>query len=99
MALRQGPDLAFPPSIWRAKIARPPPPSILAALGFEPGQSIFGADIQSARLRLMQLEWVAEADVSRRYPDSISVTIVEKIPYALWQGGGGVSGLRCAGRH
>ena len=70
--------------------SRTPPASILAALGFEPGQSIFGADIQSARLRLMQLEWVAEADVSRRYPDSISVNIVEKTPYALWQANDGL---------
>jgi cell division protein FtsQ len=64
---------------------RTQPATILAALGFQPGESIFKADIQSARDRLMQLEWVAEADVSRRYPDSISVTLVEKQPYALWQ--------------
>lgn len=70
--------------------SRTPPASILAALGFEPGQSIFGADIQSARLRLLQLEWVAQADVSRRYPDSISVSIVEKKPYALWQANDGL---------
>jgi len=67
-----------------------PPASILAALGFEPGQSIFGADIQAARQRLLQLDWVAKADVSRRYPDSISVTLVEKKPYALWQAADGL---------
>jgi cell division protein FtsQ len=67
-----------------------PPASILAALGFEPGQSIFDADIQAARARLLQLDWVAKADVSRRYPDSISVSIVEKKPYALWQAADGL---------
>ncbi|HEY2032399.1 MAG TPA: FtsQ-type POTRA domain-containing protein [Rhizomicrobium sp.] len=67
-----------------------PPASVLAALGFEPGQSIFDADVHAARARLMQLEWVAEADVSRRYPDSISVAIVEKRPYALWQAADGL---------
>src|SRR6202012_2849599 len=77
---------------------RTPPASILAALGFEPGQSIFGADIQPARLLLMQLEWVAEADVSRRYPDSISVTIVEKIPYALWQADDGLHVIERSGK-
>ena len=77
---------------------RTPPASILAALGFEPGQSIFGADIQSARLRLMQLEWVAEADVSRHYPDSISVTIVEKLPYALWQANDGLHVIERSGK-
>jgi cell division protein FtsQ len=77
---------------------RTPPASVLAALGFEPGQSIFRADIQSARDRLMQLEWVAEADVSRRYPDSISVTLVEKLPYALWQADDGLHVIERSGK-
>jgi cell division protein FtsQ len=64
---------------------RTPPESILAALGFEPGQSIFDADIHDARARLMKLDWVADAEVRRRYPDDISVHIVEKLPFALWQ--------------
>jgi len=64
---------------------RTPPESVLAALNFKPGQSIFTADLQSARARLMLLPWVKEAKVTRRYPDSISVTVVEKRPFALWQ--------------
>ncbi len=64
---------------------RVPPESILAALGFEPGQSIFAADIHAARARLEKLDWVASADVKRRYPDDISVRIIEKRPFALWQ--------------
>lgn len=77
-------------SVHLAGNRRTPPASILAALGFEPGQSIFGADVHAARARLMQLEWVAAADVSRRYPDSISVSIVEKRPFALWQAADGL---------
>ena len=65
--------------------ARTPPETILAALGFQPGQSIFGADLQAARRRLLLLDWVADADVQRNYPDAISVRIVEKHPFALWQ--------------
>ncbi|HEX4302976.1 MAG TPA: FtsQ-type POTRA domain-containing protein [Rhizomicrobium sp.] len=65
--------------------SRTPTASILAALGFELGQPIFGADIQTARQRLKKLDWVAEADVRRRYPDDISVRIVEKLPFAVWQ--------------
>ncbi|HEY4943612.1 MAG TPA: FtsQ-type POTRA domain-containing protein [Rhizomicrobium sp.] len=65
--------------------SRTPTESILAALGFELGQPIFGADIQTARKKLMQLDWVADADVRRRYPDDISVRIVEKLPFAVWQ--------------
>jgi cell division protein FtsQ len=69
---------------------RVPPDAILAALGFELGQSIFTADIHAARQRLEKLDWVAAADVQRRYPDDISVRIVEKLPFALWQSEAGV---------
>lgn len=64
---------------------RTQPRTILAALGFQPGQSIFGADLHAARARLMQLPWVADAEVRRRYPDSISISLVEKLPFALWR--------------
>ena len=42
--------------------------------GLQPGQSIFAADLPAARARLLALDWVADADVMRRYPDDISVT-------------------------
>jgi len=64
---------------------RTAPQTILAVLNFKPGQSIFDADVQMARARLTRLPWVASAEVTRRYPDSISVSIVEKQPFALWQ--------------
>lgn len=69
---------------------RVPPDAILAALGFGLGQSIFTADIHAARQRLEKLDWVASADVQRHYPDDISVRIVEKLPFALWQSDAGV---------
>ena len=64
---------------------RTAPDVLVAALGLEPGQSIFEADLQAARRRLLTLDWVADADVRRRYPGSIYVTLVEKRPFALWQ--------------
>ena len=64
---------------------RTPAATIAAALDLKPEQSIFAADLAAARARLMGLDWVASADVVRRYPDSISVAIVEKRPFALWQ--------------
>ena len=64
---------------------RTSPQTILAVLNFKPGQSIFDADLQKAQARLVRLPWVARADVTRRYPDSISVSLVEKHPFALWQ--------------
>jgi cell division protein FtsQ len=64
---------------------RTPTESIMAALNLHRGQPIFGAGIRDARARVMQLPWVADAEVRRRYPDDISVRIIEKLPYALWQ--------------
>lgn len=82
---------------------RVPPETILAALGMKPGESIFAARLGQARNRIMALDWVASADVVRRYPDSIFVTVVEKRPFALWQspaqgnGGGRVAIVERAG--
>ncbi len=71
---------------------------ILAALGFGPGDSIFSADLTTARLNLLKLEWVADADVRRQYPGSISVTIAEKQPFALWETADGVYVVERSGR-
>ena len=64
---------------------RTPAATIAAALDLRENQSIFSADLAAARARLLALDWVASADVVRRYPDSIFVTIVEKRPFAIWQ--------------
>jgi cell division protein FtsQ len=65
--------------------SRVPPETILAALGMKPGESIFAARLAEARARILALDWIASADVVRRYPDSIFVTVVEKRPFAIWQ--------------
>jgi cell division protein FtsQ len=77
---------------------RAQPQMIITALGFEPGQSIFAADVHAARQRLLALDWVADAEVSRQYPDSISVSLVEKLPFALWQAANGVYVVERSGR-
>jgi len=66
-----------------------PPETITAVLGFEPGQSIFSADLVTARAKLMHLPWIADAQVMRRYPDAITVSVVEKLPFALWRDASG----------
>jgi cell division protein FtsQ len=77
---------------------RVPPETLLAALGYSPGESIFSADLRAARERLMALDWVADADVQRRYPDSISVHVVEKLPFALWKSPDGVVVVERSGK-
>jgi len=76
---------------------RTAPEILVAALGLEPGQSIFEADLQAARHRLLSLDWVADAEVRRRYPGSIYVTIVEKRPFALWQSPSGLFVVELSG--
>jgi cell division protein FtsQ len=43
------------------------------------------ADLPAIRGRLLQLPWVADASVGRRLPDTLSISIVERKPVALWQ--------------
>jgi cell division protein FtsQ len=43
------------------------------------------ADLPAIRERLLQLPWVADASVGRRLPDTLSISIVERKPVALWQ--------------
>ncbi|HEY6579020.1 MAG TPA: FtsQ-type POTRA domain-containing protein [Rhizomicrobium sp.] len=77
---------------------RTDPKDILAALGFAPGQSIFAADVQTARQHLLSLEWVADAEVRRQYPGLITVSIVEKLPFALWETPSGAFVVERSGR-
>jgi cell division protein FtsQ len=78
--------------------SRVPPETILAALGMQPGGSIFDADLPAARARIMQLDWIASADVVRRYPDAITVNVVEKRPFALWQSPDGIAVVERSGK-
>ena len=64
---------------------RTPYSQVLEVLAMKPGQFIFSADLWSARKRLARLDWIASAEIHRRYPDAIFVTLVEKRPFALWQ--------------
>lgn len=76
---------------------RTPAATIAAALGLERGQSIFDVDLRAARRRLMALDWIADAEVQRRYPDSISVQVIEKVPFALWRSPDGLYVIDRAG--
>ncbi len=72
--------------------------TIMAALGFKHGQPIFDVDLRAARARLLQLPWVADAEVKRRYPDDITVRIVEREPYARWHSSNGLYVVERNGR-
>lgn len=43
-------------------------------------------DVANIRKELLSEGWVKDARVSRRYPDTLVIDIVERTPAALWQG-------------
>ena len=58
-----------------------------AALDVERGQSIFAVNPAEARARLLDLPWVGDAEVRRTLPGTITIRLIEKRPFALWQSG------------
>jgi len=75
-----------------------PPGAISAQLGFHPGDSIFTAVPAVARVQLRRLDWIKDAQVTVRYPDAVSVRVVEKVPFALWQSDRGLYAVESDGR-
>jgi len=61
------------------------PATILTALGIQRGDPIFAFAPGSARARVVALDWVKNATIERRLPNTIRVHIVERQPFALWQ--------------
>jgi cell division protein FtsQ len=45
-------------------------------------------DLATVREKLLRYGWIADAQVSRRLPDTLLVNIIEREPAAVWQDGG-----------
>jgi cell division protein FtsQ len=60
---------------------------VYAALGIQRGESIFAVDASEVRARLLDLPWVADAEVRRTLPNGIAIRLIEKRPFALWHDG------------
>jgi len=58
---------------------------VMAAIGAARGEPLLGLDIEAMRERLAALPWVVSAEIERRYPDRLLVTVKEAEPMALWQ--------------
>ena len=66
------------------------PQEVLFALGIEAGKPIVGFDPAHAKRTLEALDWVKKAQVVRRYPNGLLVTLVEREPVARWRVAGRV---------
>ncbi|HEY1384673.1 MAG TPA: cell division protein FtsQ/DivIB [Dongiaceae bacterium] len=58
---------------------------ILGALEAARGEPLLSLDIDAMRERLTALPWIVSAEVERRYPDRLLVSVREAEPMALWQ--------------
>ncbi len=63
---------------------------IYATVLDQPSTAMPLIDLGEVRRRLQAQPWVADAQVSRRLPDTIAVNVVERVPAALWQVNGEV---------
>lgn len=58
---------------------------VIDALGPVVGESILHLSLEQARARIEDLGWVRSAAVTRLLPDTISISVREREPAAVWQ--------------
>lgn len=66
------------------------PTELMQIAGIDPRGSLPFFDAARARERLMAVPLIKEATVRKLYPNALSITVVEREPYALWQNHGEV---------
>ncbi len=58
---------------------------VLQTLELDGITSLIGFDSEAARQRILAMPWIANAQVTKLYPDGVSVLVTEKQPFAVWQ--------------
>jgi cell division protein FtsQ len=71
---------------------------VLAGLELGPFPSLLTLDVEIARERVEALPWVKRAVLTKLFPDTLEIAIIEREPYALWQHDGVVSLVDGQGR-
>lgn len=61
------------------------PDDILAAVGIHQGDPLLAMDPAETRARLENLPWIKHATIERLFPHSLRVTVIERMPIALFQ--------------
>ena len=62
--------------------------SVYAVALEQQSRSLALVELGAVRQKLLRYGWIADAQVSRRYPDTLLVHVVERTPAAVWQDGG-----------
>jgi cell division protein FtsQ len=63
------------------------PQMLLQALDVVPGGSLVGFDAGAARAKLQSMDWISAASVQRKFPNTLEISVAERIPFAIWQHG------------
>lgn len=66
------------------QLTRLKPADIALAADADLDLRLFDADLEDLRERIEALPWVSSARVSRIWPDTLAVRVVERQPYARW---------------
>ena len=64
-----------------------PREAILGALGVDRGDILLTIDLDAMRQRLEQIDWIEQAAVERRLPDTLHIALRERVAVAVWQRG------------
>lgn len=60
------------------------PMKIAEAAAIAPGTPLFAVNLASVKAKVEALPWVAHAQVTRDWPDALTVRVVERKPFARW---------------
>jgi cell division protein FtsQ len=60
-----------------------PADQVRETAGIEPGTPLLRVDVDSARARIARLPSVASVEVTRGWPNTVVVTVVERVPIAI----------------
>ncbi len=59
--------------------------AVRKALAVEEGELVFTINLHQARKRVEKLGWVKEVRIMRQLPNRLTIVVVERAPFALWQ--------------
>ncbi len=62
--------------------------AVRRALAVEEGELVFSVNLNQARRRIEDLGWIKEARIVRQLPNRLTVIVIERAPFALWQSQG-----------